>query len=79
MVYINALMLQEVLAEPAWGLSMNEEDRRGLTPLFYAHVNPYGEFKLNMEESQEVYFLRHTLMTATATGSQPYPPPSFRD
>jgi TnpA family transposase len=50
MVYINTLMLQEVLAEPAWGLSMNEEDRRGLTPLFYAHVNPYGEFKLNMEE-----------------------------
>lgn len=50
MVYINTLMLQEVLAEPAWGISMHEEDRRGLTPLFYAHVNPYGEFKLDMEE-----------------------------
>ena len=50
MVYINTLMLQEVLAEPAWGISMHEEDRRGLTPLFYAHINPYGEFKLNMEE-----------------------------
>ena len=50
MVYINTLMLQEVLAEPAWGTLMNEEDRRGLTPLFYSHVNPYGEFKLDMAE-----------------------------
>lgn len=50
MVYVNTLMLQEVLAEPAWGAPMTDEDRRGLTPLFYSHVNPYGEFKLDMEE-----------------------------
>ena len=49
MVYINTLMLQQVLAEPWWGDCMGEEDRRGLTPLFYSHVNPYGEFKLDME------------------------------
>jgi TnpA family transposase len=50
MVYVNTLMLQEVLAEPVWAAPMTEEDRRGLTPLFYTHVNPYGEFKLDMEE-----------------------------
>lgn len=50
MVYVNTLMLQEVLAEPTWGDHMTNEDRRGLTPLFYSHVNPYGEFKLDMEE-----------------------------
>ena len=50
MVYINTLMLQQVLAEPWWGERMGEEDRRGLTPLFYSHVNPYGEFKLDLEE-----------------------------
>lgn len=50
MVYVNTLMLQEVLAEPVWGTHMTDEDRRGLTPLFYSHVNPYGEFKLDMEE-----------------------------
>jgi len=50
MVYINTLMLQEILAEPIWEAPMTEEDRRGLTPLFYSHVNPYGEFKLDMEE-----------------------------
>ncbi|WP_157406017.1 hypothetical protein [Bacillus manliponensis] len=26
------------------------EDFRALTPLIYAHVNPYGTFKLNMKE-----------------------------
>lgn len=50
MVYINTLMLQQVLAEPGWGERMGEEERRGLTPLFYSHVNPYGEFRLDMEE-----------------------------
>ena len=50
MVYVNTLMLQEVLAEPVWATPMTDEDRRGLTPLFYSHVNPYGEFKLDMEE-----------------------------
>ena len=50
MVYVNTLMLQKVLAEPVWGTSLNEEDLRGLTPLFYSHVNPYGEFQLDMEE-----------------------------
>jgi rRNA maturation protein Nop10 len=50
MVYINTLMLQQVLADPWWRQRMDEEDRRGLTPLFYAHVNPYGEFRLDMEK-----------------------------
>jgi TnpA family transposase len=50
MVYINTLMLQEVLVEPVWATPMADEDRRGLTPLFYSHVNPYGEFKLDMAE-----------------------------
>jgi len=29
---------------------MKQEDWRGLTPLFYQHVNPYGRFTLNMTE-----------------------------
>lgn len=50
LVYINTLMLQQVLVEPVWRERMGEEDRRGLTPLFYSHVNPYGEFKLDLEK-----------------------------
>jgi len=29
---------------------MTPEDFRALTPLVYAHINPYGTFKLNMAE-----------------------------
>lgn len=50
MVYINTLMLQQVLAAPQWADRLEPEDRRALTPLFYTHVNPYGIFRLNLEE-----------------------------
>src|SRR5213078_1931318 len=40
LVYINTLMLQQVLADPVWRGHMGAAERRGLTPLFYAHVNP---------------------------------------
>jgi len=48
LVYVNTLMVQEVLAEPTWFQCMTDEDWRGLTPLFYGHVNPYGKFELDM-------------------------------
>jgi hypothetical protein len=28
---------------------LTEEDRRGLSPLFWSHVNPYGRFRLDMD------------------------------
>jgi len=49
LIYINTLMLQHVLAQPGWHERMTEADWRGLTPLFYQHVNPYGTFELNLE------------------------------
>jgi len=48
LVYINTLMVQEVLSEPVWYDRMKKEDWRGLSPLFYLHVNPYGKFDLDM-------------------------------
>ena len=48
LVYINTLMIQQVLAEPAWLKRMAPEDFRGLSPLIYNHVNPYGIFELDM-------------------------------
>jgi hypothetical protein len=48
MVYVNTLMLPDVLADPEWEDVLTSEDRRGLTPLFWSHVLPYGEVKLNM-------------------------------
>jgi len=48
LVYINTLMLQRILAEPMWLQKMAPEDFRGLSPLIYNHVNPYGLFELDM-------------------------------
>ena len=48
LVYVNTLMLQRVLAEPAWMARMTPADRRGLTPLVWGHVSPYGAFDLDM-------------------------------
>ena len=49
LVYVNTLMLQRVLAEPRWRARMTAADVRGLTPLIWGHVNPYGVFDLDME------------------------------
>jgi TnpA family transposase len=48
LVYINTLMIQDLLADPEWATILTDEDRRGLTPLFWLHMLPYGEIKLNM-------------------------------
>jgi hypothetical protein len=48
LVYVNTLMLQDVLAEPDWTELLTPEDRRGMTPLFWQHLLPYGEVKLDM-------------------------------
>ena len=45
LVYVNTLMLQRVLAEPAWMARMTPADTRGLTPLIWGYVSPYGTFE----------------------------------
>jgi hypothetical protein len=49
LVFINTIFLQRVLQQPEWADRLTEEDRRGLTPLFWTHVNPYGSFNLQMD------------------------------
>jgi len=49
MVYVNTIMLQRVLDDPAWEQRMGPNERRGMTPLFWGHVNPYGTFQLDMD------------------------------
>lgn len=48
LVYVNTLMRQDLLAEPDREDVPTPEDHRGLTPLFWSYVLPYGEVKLNM-------------------------------
>jgi TnpA family transposase len=48
MVYINTLMLQQVLAQSHWTPKLGPRDLSALTPLIWEHVNPYGRFELDM-------------------------------
>lgn len=50
LVYINTLMLQQVLKTPEWQERLTIEDKRALTPLFYRHINQYGLYRLDMNE-----------------------------
>jgi len=49
LIYVNTLMLQEVLSEPDWSERMTTADWRGLNPLGHAHVT-YGHFDCNMKK-----------------------------
>ena len=49
MVYINTLMIQQVLKEPGWAGQMAPRDLAALSPLITLHINPYGRFELDME------------------------------
>ncbi len=50
LVYINTLMIQQVLTDHTWWERMKPDDLRALTPLIYAHINPYGTFELDMQK-----------------------------
>ena len=50
MVYINTLIIQEALSDSVWENKWTPEDRRALTPLLHAHINPYGLFPLDLDQ-----------------------------
>ncbi len=54
MVYVNTLMLQDVTGDATWAGVFTPADRRGLTPLFWTHVLPYGEVKLDMSSRLDI-------------------------
>jgi len=48
LIFVNTLMLQAVLRGADWAHRLEPADLRGLTPLLYGHINPYGDFHLDM-------------------------------
>ncbi|WP_217687113.1 Tn3 family transposase [Streptomyces sp. CAI-85] len=48
LVHVNTLLVQEVLADPKWADKLTDADRRAVSPLFWAHVEPCGRFELDM-------------------------------
>ncbi len=51
---MNTLMLQRVLADPAWRSRMTEDDHRRLTSVIHSHINPYG--RLTADLSRRIDF-----------------------
>jgi hypothetical protein len=50
LVYVNTLMMQQLLARPEWHGRLSPVDLRALSSLKWQHMNPYGTFTLNMRE-----------------------------
>jgi hypothetical protein len=53
LVLMNTLLVQNVLENP-WADRLTAADRRGLTPLFWSNINPYGTFFLDMTHRLEL-------------------------
>ncbi|WP_234325399.1 transposase [Streptomyces sp. NRRL WC-3626] len=49
LVFVNTLMLQDILGEPEWADLLTPADQRGLIPLFWSHVRPYGVVNLDTD------------------------------
>ena len=50
LIYVNTLMIQNVLSDSKWFERMEPEDKRALTPLLWKHVTPYGSFNIDFEK-----------------------------
>jgi Tn3 transposase DDE domain len=68
LVYINTLMIQRVLTKPACMKQMAKEDLRALPPLIWTHVNPYGTFRLDMNERFNLMLPEVDIFTETRQG-----------
>jgi hypothetical protein len=84
LVFINALMIQRVLGEAAWDKRLTAEDLRGLTPLLYSHIGPYGAFlldthtHLHLEQVVEAAHAMHEHGAAQVIGRAAQPPRGAR-
>jgi hypothetical protein len=50
---------------------MGDDDRRGLSPLFWTHINPYGRFRLDMETRLDLSPPRKGIGDTGLAGHQP--------
>ncbi|MEY8717360.1 Tn3 family transposase [Francisella philomiragia] len=50
MVYINTLIIQNILYKKHWNGVFTGNDYRALTPLFSGHINPYGLFPIDLNQ-----------------------------
>ncbi len=50
LVYVNTRMVQSILRNPDVAARLSPEDYRGLSPLIYLHINPYGRFEVDLDK-----------------------------
>ena len=46
---INTILVEQTIAQHQLLGQFSPADYRGLSPLFYEHVNPYGLFELDLD------------------------------
>ncbi|MCO6004281.1 transposase [Actinoallomurus purpureus] len=49
LVFVNTVLVQSLLKDPAWAERLTDADRRALSPLFWSHANLYGTFHIDMD------------------------------
>jgi len=49
-ILINTILIQRVLQDDTLLSRLTPADLRGLSPLFFGHINPYGLFFLDYDE-----------------------------
>lgn len=54
LVYINTLLLQQIIKETNFASKLTLEDKRAITPLFYNHVSQYGTYTLDMKKRIDI-------------------------
>jgi len=48
LVFVNTILVQLVLKDPAWAGRLTDVGRRALSPLFWTHANLYGTIQIGM-------------------------------
>lgn len=54
LVFVNTLMIQQVLIDPVRYEQMTVRDLAALSPLMSQHINPYGRFELDMDSKIDI-------------------------
>ncbi|WP_372345512.1 Tn3 family transposase [Streptomyces sp. KL116D] len=73
LVYVNILMLQDILGGPEWAELLTPADRRGLIPLGWSHARPFGEVNLDMQVRLDLAATAVTGPRAPTDERQPTP------
>lgn len=48
LMLINTILVERTIEREGLWERLSAEDLRALTPLFHAHINPYGQFALDL-------------------------------